>query len=1470
MTPEGDLVQEPTVTNPVTMALYDRKCESVSESLEILISDLPDPLMMFASFARCITNSRQRKRFATESVIEFEDEVKTGSMFPTGCSSNGDGEDVDIDAVNEYDDTNLGVALGITTPNWVTFGEVAPRRIDQDKSSYNTDIIRFEEFMKFLKMAQNNGLLCDENFIEPIFAADSDQVIARRLVVVVKGTSPSLMEIFDNDEEDDSEDGDDVDVDGGDGVAAPRGANQQAGLQGGNGGNAEAEAEAGDGAAPEQGGEAAATSGRSDTRRNIVHRLKWAINYLWVRYLETGNTDTVYSGKVKDEKKGKQRYSRKGDAEPHSKRTALKKWGIIAESFGLCSEGSVVDAIMSSDTLCMQNIVHERQSPPPMFAASEIFGLVNCIMFDNLRQEQNTGNSNMAGSMDHIDNMTVYDPMQTNPLHYMQEAVDVRRLCRATQFPDMCKGITFPPLRRRYAERYLEVGVSTAVMCISPEHFLAKSWSNMCNPEDAYLEHLRNLKTKATGRKRKLDPLMAMMARGDAEDMGTIAQANRRIWARVAAGDDSVTAIPVPEARRNTNQIREILLPDGGDEEVAEMRKRYENPLSLVDKLRKSADVKNFLKNQEELDKHLSTAYAKGLEKVCTADLAELQTRIDSVERAAEYLSDSIIKQARTAARSNQLDILSKAQIAVLQDTLEMTPERYCMGEKGIDREISPWGNFLNDRILFWEEVEGVYTAHASLIVLDASKKSAWIPYLTMRTNILLQGAAQAGKDFMKNKIVKYSKEGIFQPCGKSTEASQCDFERPHSRGCVKEHSETPVCLDKKHPRHGQEIEDKKTQLTECCHKYEKCHRYIRSDGTEHQAPTNFLVYTDFAMWVNTNEDMSIVSGSGDVDMSLQAMLSRFKLFMQPKPNRSFGSLGDNRMYKSKKKGANNAVKMAEDKFRRNSLQNDLFHAQYSLLVELGTVPSVDFTVFESVSAEILRICDKKGVLITERMKQQAWNDAWCFAVDDWWFKFFMLKSGPFVEHDGAASENNTTSNRKQCRNVPIPLLVRHLRANPIVCSEECSLFAWQILQNSGAASQGVMNHVAMLIKHMVDNALTPDGLGNKKLDSQTPCQKVMQFFESPSVRRGASLDTGFGGMDLDVTEFETYEYLYIQIPEDSDSSGALSGATHLQKMCDMLARYNKRHNVMDKDHNAASMHTTIMHYAKLNETFSAVRYEFRMNNTVTGQPEHIFAHPDEMWACFSNNMAATEQIMECLGMEFPEDSDMVTRKRMVLHVFSEYCTFSQFAQALNTYRSRKQTRPSMFYAFYTQVRKLVEALWAADEQFIVRSSMVESRRESLFEDAAHEKGRYKSLLPMPTPVMFDWDIVNSEMLRTAGGMGKKDIYFDDGKLKPVAISYINALANNLGNRLRNGLDMGEDFDEDEAVCDPDSSNVSAIKATSSGENAQDPGLKLYNAKPLGLMEVVDHAGVVVAAAAACLVGFVTIKMDHMEGRLHL
>ena len=205
MTKYGEAVQEPVVTNREKMAMYEKECPA-SEEHKVLISDLCTTLQIFASYEKQVENHRQPKRKSGVSVLAFEEMLRSGQILPDGCSGRGDNQEL-TNELAEYDKKNLGVPLAITIPNWVTFGEVAPRRIDQDRSSQNTDIFKYEDFMTLMRALRINGMLCDQCWLEPIFAEKSDQVIARRIVVVVMSSSAGLLAIYDGDEDEEDSDG---------------------------------------------------------------------------------------------------------------------------------------------------------------------------------------------------------------------------------------------------------------------------------------------------------------------------------------------------------------------------------------------------------------------------------------------------------------------------------------------------------------------------------------------------------------------------------------------------------------------------------------------------------------------------------------------------------------------------------------------------------------------------------------------------------------------------------------------------------------------------------------------------------------------------------------------------------------------------------------------------------------------------------------------------------------------------------------------------------------------------------------------------------------------------------------------------------------------------------------------------------------------------------------------------------------
>ena len=103
-------------------------------------------------------------------------------------------------------------------------------------------------------------------------------------------------------------------------------------------------------------------------------------------------------------------------------------------------------------------------------------------------------------------------------------------------------------------------------------------------------------------------------------------------------------------------------------------------------------------------------------------------------------------------------------------------------------------------------------------------------------------------------------------------------------------------------------------------------------------------------------------------------------------------------------------------------------------------------------------------------------------SLEAWWAqKFMMMRSNNGGDDDdevfaGGSFVNRRDSGLPPAQEVCIKQLTRLLRVDPLLITEEHTLFAWQMLQNSGAASQSVMNHIALIIEHMVENALVTDG----------------------------------------------------------------------------------------------------------------------------------------------------------------------------------------------------------------------------------------------------------------------------------------------------------------------------------------------------------------------------------------------------------
>ena len=1408
------------------MDLYEKCAEDCSPRLRLKIEDLPEGLKEFASFERVPEFHDLRKRFNDETEKDYEDKRKRNRLhFSVNPADDGDGGAVVAGQEQEQQPGGGGgnewhgdysVSLAITVPVSVTMGAVAPQKgMDFGHHLLNSHVVEFQIFKDLGKAWCNNDLVRDEVYLEAIYDCGSGSVAAWRFILVTKGLSSELDAIFDqdDDDDDDNEEGEDEDA-----AAAESNGDDEAGEAGGGGPESPAFDE---------------SSPYTDERNHIVHKLQWAINFVAERYVKTGNTDKIFAGKaVKKQKQrgvgsGNYRRRRGEEHQEWSRKEALRRWRIAAEALDAAERGQTVDRILNSHTLQMRKIVHQKQKQAPVYAATKVFGMHTCLWRDSFRQdpvataevtslernldmlrERRIGPRDNAAWEKECERQeellsaarerairTGYDPMQTEAWHYIQDAVDVHKLVKLEYPPDWCRGITFPPMSRQNAQRFAKYGVTTAAMCISKEHFIDGDWENLMNPLDAYLDHLESLRAKATGAQRTMNPRQCVMFSAGGDDaLGTMAEANRGLFAKAANNGASIAFLPAE--RRDGDTMRRLLQPEEDmDEELRRQRWRLENPRSVVDEMRETPDAKNFLKDDDELGVRLSKALAAGdgdFASVDTDELEWLMVTIDALESRAETISDMLVRQARVLARNadRQLIGLSAAQAAVLKEPLLKTDEEYCMGEKGFDPKLSDLGNLLMDYVRYYEYIKGVFTGHDIALKCHVSLRTGIIPDDGLKFNLIFDGEGGIGKNFIAAIVESVFGEPIFRECGQSTEASEIDPDRQLQRGGCDLYPETPVCLNENHPRFAIEVQFKKSALTENRVKRRRNQLLHRSDGSDKLMVCNICMCTNGVMWVLTNDDMSAYSRSGVINKSKQAMMTRFDHLQMPASARETV----NTLYETKQDGVVNAVAMAEKKHKHNMWQNLKFHHIVGMLIGLGTVKMPDRTVFDAVTSEVVRKHREKGIAVSERMKRRAWTAAYVLSLESWWAQKFMRNQGE-NEVRGGSFVNRRDSGLAPSQEVCTKQLTRLLRVDPLLITEEHTLFAWQMLQNSGTASQSVMNHIALIIEHMVESALVTDGPdalhrgggghrrgGASSSSSSSEYDRVMRFMQPPKASTAGDGGDDASAADSDDDECggaKTYEYIYIHVPQ---SGGGDSQQQHLKRVCDMLVAYNKRHCVVDKNHSCSVVMDTLKKWEDRSDRVVPVEYEFRKRSAKTGDLDHIFAtdNADLLWACFEKHMTVTDAVMRLLGIEpivaEEEEEDAARSKRtQVLRLFGEHSTFDNFAKALRK-KLNGILMPSggggggvappqqrrAFYSLWKAAMRLVEAIRDADEaNFIVKADQPEADKKRAFAKAARETREFAkkqkqkqrqrqegeedhhhhhpTLKAMPVPVLFQW-----------------------------------------------------------------------------------------------------------------------------------
>ena len=508
--------------------------------------------------------------------------------------------------------------------------------------------------------------------------------------------------------------------------------------------------------------------------------------------------------------------------------------------------------------------------------------------------------------------------------------------------------------------------------------------------------------------------------------------------------------------------MRRLLQPEEDTDEEPQAAAVGE-PRSVVDDMRDTPDARNFHKDDEELGTRLSKMLAASngdLTSVDTEELEWLLVNIDTLEGRAEALSNTLVRQARVLARNadRQLLGLSAAQAAVLKEPLLKTDEEYCMGEKGFDPKLSDFANLFMDYVRYHEYIRAP-TATTSL----SSATCRFAPASSRRPPEVQPHLRRRGGT-CKNFIAAIV-ESVFGSPSSVSAASPLRSETILIIGCSEE---AAICIQRhrcastritKVPHRGQ---FKKSELTENRVKRRRNQLLHRADGSDKLMVCNICMRTNGVMWVLTNDEMSVYSKFGVINKSKQAMMTRFDHLQMPASARETV----NTLYETKQDGVINAVAMAEKKHKHNMWQNLRFHHIVGMLIGLGTVKMPDRTVFDAVTAEVVRKHREKGIAVSERMKRRAWTAAYVLSLEAWWAQKFMRRksnNGGDDEDDdevftGGSFVNRRDSGLPPAQEVCIKQLTRLLRVDPLLITE--GAIAWQMLQNSGAASQSVMNHI--------------------------------------------------------------------------------------------------------------------------------------------------------------------------------------------------------------------------------------------------------------------------------------------------------------------------------------------------------------------------------------------------------------------------
>lgn len=859
--------------------------------------------------------------------------------------------------------------------------------------------------------------------------------------------------------------------------------------------------------------------------------------------------------------------------------------------------------------------VKDAQYIPAQYGGYRLFSMMQCLVADDCT----------VGSRRHdLENDEV--PRVMN--RYKREQCllsNYFHVCEDTHELDEFRGIVFPDVRCRY------------VMRVSPTHLKTGAFEFLPEPRASFENFCWRLKQRAAKR------TAISMTAGNAQYMSklpimttalnpTLVPRDAFIGVDGVDYDSALMCLPKPAIHFDASLLSKGATEKDGtvitDPVVLKQKYRYENPKDVAEQM--CEDDKD-IAHLGELRGELSTKISRGV--AILSDIRELDSDIDEaedgtarmqslvrdhlrlveentnvitevkrlhshVENIACCVATKLIERTMRAAQMDDTDLLSEAQIACFKQGHMFKKTRSTQLLCISNRDLSPFGNWLQHLTLMFDEVNGIHTHHTQAIFLLMAAKTAFIAADEMRVHVIQSGAAMAGKDFLRECVQRLSPKGVFQSQSCTTEAARVDMARQLETGITKYFSENPSWLMPQQPFAGSGgnamAEYIKKMITELLIERQKYVNYIDSRGEEVSYVTQCRTRARCVMFVNSNEHAGTSVGSS-ASHSFDAILSRFMRLPQAIPVRKMDRLQqgevvvndvDARLYTSGTCSMDmiSPKDMAKRESEYKCHQAVGVHALVNLMVTAKVIPAIDMTVFEETKGRVGTILKMYyHVAITSRYIQQARALAYAMTIDDWWVKQYLLTSGYFVVggvnellpeeadmeteqcDDGDAQTEESLGRRMT---ISPSAFTRALMRCPPACTEEIMLYAWQMMLSSGVVSYNILCSMSVILS---DYMKTFVAACDETYTLREPRSSVAEMFYSATSSDLEQLDCAAA---YNVELFNGFKVLNWKASgsDKADNGKQTPASSALAHFCRTLYSHNLVHAVTDAKYSSEQM----------------------------------------------------------------------------------------------------------------------------------------------------------------------------------------------------------------------------------------------------------------------------------------------------------